>query len=511
MAWRSGLGPALRVGPSVQAALALARQGISPATALSYGAARYPDAVALVDDFGALTFAQVSRRVSVLAAGLEAMGVGSRDRVGLACRNHRHFVMVLAALSELGSDVLLLNTSFAPPELAGALKDSGATAVVCDRELSPLVDAAAPRLQRLVVPEGPRVSIEGCDPEGPLRGTFRLPARPASHYILLTSGTTGRPKAKGRRVPLTVGPVVGLLERIPLRVRDTTVVAAPLFHAWGLGTLALCLMLSHTVVLATRFDPEGTLGLVAGHRAQNLTVVPTMLQRILELPERARCRHDTSSLKIVASSGSALTGDLAGRFMDAYGEVLHNLYGSTEVAWAAIATPKDLRDAPGTAGRAPRGTTLEVLDADGRPVAHGRTGAIFVGNALALGTGPGPAPTVATGDVGHLDSQGRLFVEGRQDDMIVSGGENFYPQEIEDVIARHPAVAEVAVLAEPDPRLGQRVRALVVLRPDHPVAAEELGHFARSRLARFKVPREFTFVDTLERTETGKIAHRRDP
>jgi acyl-CoA synthetase (AMP-forming)/AMP-acid ligase II len=243
-----------------------------------------------------------------------------------------------------------------------------------------------------------------------------------------------------------------------------------------------------------------------------MAVVPVMMQRILELPEAVRSKYDTSSLSVVAASGSALPGKLAESWMDEFGDNLYNLYGSTEVAWATIATPRDLRAAPGTAGKPPRGTVVKLFDADGHEVRQGETGRIFVGNEMLFEgyTGGGSKDRIgglmATGDLGRFDEAGRLFVEGRDDEMIVSGGENVFPQEVEDTLARHDAVEEAAAVGVEDEEFGQRLRAFVVSKKG--VSEEELKQHVKANLARYKVPREIVFVEELPRNPSGKVLKR---
>jgi fatty-acyl-CoA synthase len=245
-----------------------------------------------------------------------------------------------------------------------------------------------------------------------------------------------------------------------------------------------------------------------------MAVVPVMLQRIVQLPEKVRRKYDTSSLRVVAVSGSALPGELAITFMDEFGDILYNLYGSTEVAWASIATPEDLRAAPGTAGIPPRGTVVRLFDDQNQDVAPGGTGRIFVANEMLFDgyTGGDNKANIegllSTGDVGHIDANGRLFVEGRDDEMIVSGGENVFPAEVEHLLARHPAVAEAAVVGVPDKEFGQRLKAFVVRRPRSKLTEEEVKTYVKSNLARYKVPREVEFIDELPRNSTGKVLKR---
>ena len=340
------------------------------------------------------------------------------------------------------------------------------------------------------------------------------PPAEKGRVVILTSGTTGTPKGAKRKQPESMGPAAALYSKIPLRARETTVIAAPMFHSWGYAHFTLALPLASTLVLRRRFDPEQTLADVARHRATALAVVPVMLQRILELPQETIARYDLSSLRIVAASGSVLPGELATQVMDTFGDVLYNLYGSTEVAWATIATPADLRAAPGTAGRPPLGTVVKLLDAEGREVPRGERGRIFAANEMVFEgyTGGGSKEVVrglmSTGDMGHVDAAGRLFVDGRDDEMIVSGGENVFPREVEDLLATHAQIQEAAVIGVKDSKFGQRLRAYVVPREEGALSEEEIKEYVKQNLARYKVPREVVFMAELPRNATGKVLKR---
>ena len=333
-------------------------------------------------------------------------------------------------------------------------------------------------------------------------------------YIILTSGTTGTPKGAQRSQPEGLGAVAALFSKIPRRHGETVMIAAPLFHSWGFLHFILSLPTVATMVLRPRFDPEDTLRAVAEHRARVLAVVPVMMQRILALPEEVKRRYDVSSLEVTAASGSALPGELATKWMDEFGDNLYNLYGSTEVAWASVATPEDMRAAPGTAGRPPRGTTIKIVDEDGNELPPGETGRIFIGNQLAFEgyTGGGDkehlGELLSSGDVGHFDEDGRLFIDGRDDEMIVSGGENVFPREVEDLLSDHEAVEEAAAIGVDDEEFGQRLRAFVVIGEGRDVSEEDLKGYVKQNLARYKVPREIVFVDELPRNATGKVLKR---
>ncbi len=496
------------------------RWGLTPAAVYGSVAARYPDRAALVDERGVLTFQQLDRRTNAIVRGLECAGVAEGDGVAIMARNHRGFVEATAAAAKLGAGALYLNTAFAGPQIADVIAREDPVAVIYDEEFTRLVGDGARGRTRLLSwrePDGGGdadavTSLEeliAANDDGPLQP----PAEPG-RTVILTSGTTGTPKGAARRQPDSLEPIASLFSKIPFRARQTTVIAAPMFHSWGFAHFTIALPLASTMVLRRRFDPEDTLRAVAHHSATALVLVPVMLQRILDLGEETIARYDTSSLRIIALSGSALPGELATRAMDVFGDVLYNLYGSTEVAWATIATPEDLRAAPGTAGRPPIGTAVKLLDENGREVPPGQAGRIFVGNEMVFEgyTGGGSKEVISglmsTGDVGRLDEDGRLFVEGRDDEMIVSGGENVFPREVEDLLADHESVEEVAVVGVRDEEFGQRLRAFVVVRPDRELNESEVQAHVRANLARFKVPREVIFLEQLPRNATGKVLKR---
>jgi len=500
---------------------ALRRWGATPAAAYMGAAARYPDRLALIDERGTLTFSEVHRRTNALARELARAGIGEGDGVAIMCRNHRGFVEATVACSKLGASALYLNTAFAGPQITDVLAREQAKAVVYDEDFENLVAEGAAERLRFVAwcaredrrpPAGADPRLEDLIARG--EDSDLAPPIERGRVVILTSGTTGTPKGAARKQPDSLEPAAALFSKIPLRARETTMVAAPMFHSWGFAHFTLALPLASTLVLRRRFDPEETLRACAQTRTTTLAVVPVMLQRIMELGPETISRYDLSALRVIALSGSALPGELATRAMDAFGEVLYNLYGSTEVAWATIATPEDLRAAPGTAGRPPRGTVVKLLDEQGREVPPGEPGRIFVANEMMFDgyTGGGGKEIIAglmsTGDVGHLDAGGRLFVDGRDDEMIVSGGENVFPREVEDLLSDHAEIAEAAVVGVPDPEFGQRLKAFVV--PANGTSLDEAGvkDFVKGNLARYKVPREVVFVEELPRNATGKILKR---
>jgi acyl-CoA synthetase (AMP-forming)/AMP-acid ligase II len=520
----TGMFEPLRPDRTVQSLVALRRWGATPAGAYSGAAARHPHRAALVDERGVLSFGELHLRTNALAHELRKAGVREGDGVAIMCRNHRGFIEATVACSKLGAGALYLNTAFAGPQITDVLAREDPMAVVYDEEFSALVSAGAAGRLRFVawrVPATAAAQEHGGAPETTLeqlieRGDRSELEPPASkgRVVILTSGTTGTPKGAARPQSDSVEPAAALFSKIPLKARETTVIAAPLFHSWGYAHFLLSLPLLSTLVLRRKFDPEETLKAIAQQRASALVVVPVMLQRILELPPETISSYDVSCLKVIAVSGSALPGELATRVMDTFGDVLYNLYGSTEVAWATIATPEDLRAAPGTAGRPPLGTVVKLLDEDGREVRRGEVGRIFVANEFQFeGYTDGGGKEIVggmmrTGDVGRLDAAGRLSVEGRDDEMIVSGGENVFPREVEDLLADHEDIEEVAVVGVEDEEFGQRLKAFVVPRNGNRLTAEAVQAYVKENLARYKVPRDVVFVEELPRNATGKILKR---
>jgi acyl-CoA synthetase (AMP-forming)/AMP-acid ligase II len=513
----AGVATPTRPDRVAKAVLALHRFGPTPAAGYTVSAIRHPAATALVDDLGTLTFAEVHRRTNALANALRTAGVGRGSSVAIMCRNHRGFIDTTIALSKLGAHALYLNTAFAGPQITEVAERENPTAIVYDAEFENLVHDAGNGRKRFIAwhdadepADDPRLEdlIRDGDP------TDVDPPSEKGRVVILTSGTTGSPKGAQRRQPESLDPAAALFDMIPLRAREHTMLAAPMFHSWGFAHFTLGMALSSTLVMRRKFDPEDTLSACAQHECTALVVVPVMLQRILELPAETIQRYDLRALRVIAASGSALPGELAIKVMDRFGDVLYNLYGSTEVAWATIATPKDLRDAPGTAGRPPRGTVVKLLDEDGHEVPAGATGRIFVGNEMAMEeyTGGGGKQVVeglmSSGDVGHFDDHGRLFVAGRDDEMIVSGGENVFPREVEDLLAEHEAVCEVAIVGVDDEEFGQRLRAFVVVESGREPSEDELKDHVKANLARYKVPREIVFIEELPRNATGKVLKR---
>jgi acyl-CoA synthetase (AMP-forming)/AMP-acid ligase II len=476
----------------------LGKWGYGLAGELRQAAARSPAQVAVTDSSGvSYTYRELLDRSSRLGA---ALPVSAGDRVGVLCRNSADMIVMLIAVASVGADPVLINTGLSSTQLSAVAAAQSLKVVIHDAEFAELLPGFVDSLD-----------LERASSLSSTASPVSLspPARPG-RTIVLTSGTTGTPKGAQRPTPGGFSPLCSIIDRIPLRAGVRMMIAAPLFHTWGFAGLQIALALRATVVLRRRFDPAPVVELMRAQRCTALIAVPVMLQSLLELEPDL----PLPPLRIAAVSGSALPGGLATRFMDRYGDILYNLYGSTEASWASIATPADLRAAPDTAGRPPHGTAVAVLSPDGSPVPPGATGRLFVGNEMLFeGYTNGSSRELhdgllATGDLGHVDAAGRVYVDGREDDMIVSGGENVFPSEVEDLLADLPEVLECAVIGVPDDEYGQRLAAYVVLRSAASLEADAIRSHVRAHRARFCVPRDIVFLDALPRNATGKVVKR---
>ncbi|WP_373198485.1 acyl-CoA ligase FadD12 [Mycobacterium marinum] len=516
---RSGLIAPMRPDRYLKIAAAMRREGMGFTAGFAAAAQRCPDRPGLVDELGTLTWRQLDERSNALAAALQALPAGSPKVVGIMCRNHRGFVEALVAANRIGADILLLNTAFAGPALADVVAREGVDTVIYDEEFTATVDRAfdgRPQATRIVAWSDGQHDLTAEQLVNAHLGDQPERTGRTGRLILLTSGTTGTPKgAKHSGGSGGIGTLKAILDRTPWRAEQPIVIVAPMFHAWGFSQLVLAASLACTIVTRRKFDPEATLDLIDRHRATGLVVVPVMFDRIMELPTKVLNRYSGRTLRFAAASGSRMRPGVVVAFMNRFGDVIYNNYNATEAGMIATATPADLRAAPDTAGRPAEGTEIRILDQEFNEVPEGEVGSIFVCNdsqfdGYTSGTTKDfHAGFMSSGDVGYLDRNGRLFVVGRDDEMIVSGGENVYPIEVEKTLATHPEVAEAAVIGVDDEQYGQRLAAFVVLEPDADLdenaAPETLKQHVRDNLANYKVPREIAVLDELPRGSTGKI------
>ena len=488
----------------------------------SLNARRHPDRAACIDEDGEFSYRELDEAAHAVANGLIDKGVRAGDGVAILARNHRWFLIANYGAARVGARIILLNSEFSGPQIKEVSEREGAKLIIYDDEYTKAVSKAEPELGKLralgVNPDADEPS--GSDDETLaelIERSSKGPAPKAAKHasiIILTSGTTGTPKGANRSTPPTLAPVGGILSHVPFKANEVTSLPAPMFHALGYlhGTLAL--FLGSTLVLRRKFKPPLVLEDIEKHKVTAMVVVPVMLSRLLDAIEKTDKKPDLSSLKIIFVSGSQLGAELANRALKDFGPVIYNMYGSTEIAFATIAGPKDLQKNAATVGPVVKGVKVKILDDNGNERPQGEVGRIFVGNAFPFEgyTGGGHKQIIdglmSSGDVGYFDEHGLLYVSGRDDEMIVSGGENVFPAEVEDLISGHPDVVEATAIGVEDKEWGHRLRAFVVEKEGAEVDEDTIKHYVRDHLARYKVPREVIFLDELPRNPTGKILKR---
>jgi fatty-acyl-CoA synthase len=486
-------------------------------------ARRNPTGIAIIDDDGELTFAELDEAANAVAHGLIGMGVRGGDGVALLIRNHRWFLIGLYGAAKVGVRLILLNSEFSGPQIKEVSEREGAKLIIHDDEYTKACAAAEPELGKLRAlptnpdkPDQPSESTDETLADLISRSKAGPPPKASAHskIIILTSGTTGTPKGANRSSPPSLAPIGGVLSHVPFKSGEVTSLPAPMFHALGFLHATIAMMLGSTLVLRRRFKPDTVLADIEKHRVTAVVVVPVMLSRILDELEKTSPKPNLSSLRIVFVSGSQLGGELATRALKDLGPVVYNLYGSTEIAFATIARPKDLSINPSTVGPVVKGVKVKLFDDNGNEVAPGEVGRIFVGNTFPFEgyTGGGHKAIIdglmSSGDVGYFDEHGLLYVSGRDDEMIVCGGENVFPAEVEDLISGHPEVVEATALGVEDEEWGHRLRAFVVKTEGASVDEDAIKAYVKDNLARYKVPREVIFLDELPRNPTGKILKR---
>ncbi len=490
-----------------------------------------PSKVALIWRGRSTTWGELDERIDRIASGLLRRGIGKKKSIVMMMRNRQEFVETGAAAARAGAAAVSISWRSTPKELLYLATHSGARGIAIEVDLLPVLEQARSELSSEFLSN---VFVVGGEPPGgyksgmaPLDSLLEEPARKITFdtaedddaaVVIYTSGTTGKPKGAVRKFPKdTMHAFFRFINETPMRVDDVHLVTAPLYHSTAFGFLSFSHILGCTAVLMDEFKPEPFLKLVEKYGVTTAAMVPTMLHRVMELPESVRRSYNARSLRAIFTGGAPLPGPLAIEFMDEFGDVLFNFYGATETGLVTLAKPQDLRAAPYTIGKAVPGNEIRLLGEDKREVPLGEVGELFVKNKfLVAGYHKDDAATkdsmldgfFSVGDLARCDRDGRYFIEGRKRDMVISGGVNVYPAEVEGVLEQHPDVAEVAVVGVPDREWGERVRAFVVPRPGTTLDEGTLKVFVRERLAGPKVPRDFVFLDALPRNPTGKVLKR---
>ena len=508
-----------------------ARGRVNASLVFRLHAANTPHRVALVAPAGAhgapaeraYSCFELNDTLDRVAAGLAAKGVRRGDSVLLALKNRPEFILAQAGIGRLGASAVSVSWRSTPPEMEYIATHSQARAILFDATIAPTIEKALPLFRNI---DPSRAFVVGGDLAGHPTwadliaagaGGFEEASDEAA-VVMYTSGTTGKPKGAVRKFQKEMlAHVLSFVEQTPMRAGETHLAVCPLYHATAFGFCSITYLVAGTVVVQSEFKPETFLETIERYRITTTAVVPTMLHRLLELgPDKIRS-YDTSSLKAIFTGGAPLSATLARDVLDVMGDKLFNFYGATETGLVTLAGPNDLRASPGTIGRIVPGQKVRLLDEDGRDVPDGQVGELYAkSEQLVAGYHADEAATkgamrdgfFSVGDLARRDARGCFHIEGRKRDMIITGGINVYPAEVEAVLDTHPAVLESAVVGIADREWGERVRAYVVLRPGVEATADDLSWYCAERLAKTKVPREMRFVEHLPRNPTGKVLKR---
>jgi acyl-CoA synthetase (AMP-forming)/AMP-acid ligase II len=473
----------------------------------------------------AYSFYELNDLMDRIGAGLARVGVGPGVSVLIAVKNRPEFIMIQSAVARIGGAAVTASWRSTAPELEYLATHSGAKVIFFDAEIQDVIREL--RASEAISSDTPFYAVGGRvegfpsieDLLAPISAEQAAPDKSEEGAVVMyTSGTTGKPKGAVRKFQKnTLASTLAVIGETPMRVGEVHLAVCPLYHATAFGFIGLSYILGSSVVVLPEFRPELFLEMVERYRVTTTAVVPTMLHRLAELGPDVIRKYDISSLKVIFSGGAQLTASLANEVLDVLGDTLFNFYGATETGIVTIAGPDDLRASPGTIGRPVPGVDIRLLDENGRDVPEGEAGELYVRTSLLIEGYHADAEATrqsmrgeyfSVGDLARRDRRGCYHIEGRKRDMIISGGVNVYPAEVEAVLDAHPAVAEVAVVGVPDREWGERVRAFVVPRRGASVTDDELRAHCRARLAGPKVPRDFVFLDALPKNPTGKILKR---
>ncbi len=510
------------------AAATLAKGGRNPSLIFALHAANSPDKAAILWRDRRLTFGQLDDRMTRAAVGLQRRAFRRNTSVVIMMRNRPEFLEVQAGAGRLGAAAVSVSWRSTAAELVYLAQHCGAKAIVFEADLWHAVEQARKSLPAITEADYIAVGgdIPGCSryeedflaPSGATLGDMEKGVEDDAAVVIYTSGTTGKPKGAVRKFPKdALHASAQFIAETPMRTDDVHIVTCPLYHSTAFGFLAFNAILGGTAVLMDEFKPELFLQLVERHGVTTTAVVPTLLHRVMAVGPQVLAKHDVRSMRAIFTVGAPLSGPLGTSVMDHFGDVLFNCYGATETGLVTMATPADLRSAPGSIGKPLPGNEVRLLDDEGREVGPGQVGELYVRNKMLVAGYHNDADSTrasmregffSVGDLARKDPEGRYFIEGRKRDMVISGGVNVYPAEVEGALEAHPDVAEVAVVGVEDAEWGERVRAFVVRRPGTLLDEGALKAWCRERLAGPKVPRDFVFMDALPRNPTGKVLKR---
>jgi fatty-acyl-CoA synthase len=502
----------------------LVERGFHPTVLLPLHALNFPEKKAVIDDHDERTYGELRDRVCRFANGLRTRGGEYHDAVLLMMPNGISFLESLFGCTIGSYTSVLTPYRSTPAELEYLAENSNARWIIANVQYANTVNSA--NLPN--IPPERRIAVGGPAPEGWTTfdsivedGHAELPKLSPSkvvHSIGYTSGTTGKPKGAKRNLSKAGLPtVLNFTQLVPFHHTDTHLVACPLYHAAGGGMAQVNLVLGATLVLQEKFRPEEWLALVEKYKVTSATLVPTMVHDLVTLPEEIFRKYDVSTMRVIMTSGAPLTLRQRELIRERFGDVLYDMYGSTEWGWLTVAQPMDHVERPGTLGRAVPTVEIRIVNDEGKEVPPGEIGELFARTKIVIDEYHNNKEAtlessldgfLSVGDLVRMDEDGYLYMADRKSDMVISGGVNLYPPEIESVLSQHPGVQDVAVIGVPDERWGEKLVAYVVPKPDLDLTEDSLVEYAREKLSGPKIPRVFKFVDSIPRSPTGKIRKR---
>jgi fatty-acyl-CoA synthase len=479
---------------------ALYQNGVNMMTLLAFSARSYADNIALVDEHETISYKELWLQSEALSIVLkENYKLNSGQRVGLLCKNHASLVKTIFAVSRLGADLYLLNAEMSKSQFNNLLMRHDFDFLVHDPEWGSFIEQSSYAKDKIVSYHDTLPAINNLFQFG-MNRKQNLKRTTSGKLVLLTGGTTGHAKVAAHQPSFFhfLNPFLALLDRLHLLNYKTAYIATPIYHGYGIALLLLFMALGKKMVIRMGFDAHKACSLIQEHRVEVVTVVPLMIYKML--------RHnpeDLKSLTCIASGGAELSPKLVEEVTSKLGDVLYNLYGTSEAGLNIIATPQDLRYSAQTIGKKINGVRLKIVDENKKEVEKGKIGQFYIQNKWSKINVS--LSWIETGDMGYQDSNGYYFWCGRVDNLVISAGENVYPIEIEQVLINHPEVEDVAVIGISDEIFGQRLKAFVLLEKNASLTKQELFEWLRSRVARFQVPKDITFVDQMPYTSLGKL------
>lgn len=501
----------------------LRRRGLDARNVHGLVAALHPERIALVDSRRSLSYAEVDAEIDALAVGMrDHLGASVHRPILLLMENRVEYVLTWFAALRSGIRCAHASPHATPDEIEELVTRTKASVVVASGETYDVAREVVRRRPgldlRLLRTASGDLGLHYDDVvDRGLRSRTRVLAKRGGPNIVFTSGTTGKPKAAVRDVA-GVGPVelLRLLERLPLRVGDRHLVVSPLYHSAAQAFVLICSALGCSIELMERYEPEALLCTLSARGIHSVFLVPTMIRGLVELPDELYQAHPPSELRALVSGAAVFDPVLRRRAVERFGPaVVFDFYGATELGWVTLVDGHEMLEKPGSLGRPIGGQEVAIFDDEGRRLGPGHIGTVYTRSRQVIeGYADDDAANRAmrrgswstVDDLGYLDHDGALFLTGRSRDMVISGGVNLYPSEIEHVLAEHPSVREVSVIGVPDEHWGESLVAVVV--PGRDFDADVLQAWARSRLAGYKVPRRYECVEVLPRNPTGKVLKR---